>query len=100
MVKKDEEKEWRKRDMAMAGAGGITMFALIPSLLGFTSAGIAAKTFASYIMIPTTIKGGLFATIQSASAKGMLFKVATMSGGIFSFIWTHDKYKEFKAKRD
>ena len=37
MVEKDEKKEWRKRDVAMAGAGGITMFALVPSFLGFTS---------------------------------------------------------------
>ena len=72
--------------MAVIGVGGVVLGAAVLPLLGFTSSGIAAGSWAAWMMslyggsVPA---GSLFAILQSAGASGGI--AWSSFGGISGF---------------
>lgn len=68
------------RDVLIGSVIGVAFVAATPIVVGaagFTSAGVGAGTFASWLMSSTTAAGSLFATFQSIGAIGGLSTAAS-----------------------
>jgi hypothetical protein len=69
-----------------SATAAVAPLAILPALgaVGFTSAGVASRSFAAFVQTPTTVSGSLFARCQSAAATGEVATSTSMGVGLAS----------------